>query len=62
MNLSAGVMEMLCLHLVILLLWLAEVCYPQAIRPKTLRSKEYGVYETLQLSRVYEQAHEFDII
>ena len=38
-----------------------ESVYPQAIRqdPKV---KEYGVYETLQLSRVYERAQEFDII
>jgi glycosyltransferase involved in cell wall biosynthesis len=37
-----------------------------AIHPRALRLddsvKEYGIYETLQLSTVYEQAQEFDVI
>ena len=38
-----------------------ESVYPQAIR-RDPKVKEYSVYETLQLFRVYERAQEFDII
>lgn len=38
-----------------------EAVYPRAIRLDPT-VKEYSVYETLQLCRVYEQAEEFDII
>jgi len=38
----------------------------ESIHPQCLRSnctaKEYSIYEMLQLSRVYERAHEFDVI
>lgn len=37
-----------------------------SVHPRALRTdssvKEHGIYEMLQLSRVYEKAHEFDII
>lgn len=38
-----------------------ESVHPQALRLDS-RVKEYGIYEMLQLSRVYERASEFDII
>jgi len=38
-----------------------ESVHPQALRLDSA-VKEYGIYEMLQLSRVYEQAAEFDII
>ncbi|WP_035140292.1 glycosyltransferase family 4 protein [Fischerella sp. PCC 9605] len=38
-----------------------ESVYPRAIRLDP-NVKEYNVYEILQLGRVYEQAHKFDII
>ena len=38
-----------------------ESVHPQALRLDST-VKEYGVYEMLQMSRVYEQASEFDII
>lgn len=38
-----------------------ESVHPQALRLDTT-VKEYGIYEMLQLSRVYERAQEFDII
>src|SRR4028119_2025825 len=38
----------------------------ESVHPRALRSdpnvREYGIYEMLQLSRVYEQAADFDII
>ncbi len=38
----------------------------ESVHPRALRLdesvKEYGIYEMLQLSQVYERAHEFDII
>lgn len=38
-----------------------ESVHPQALRLDS-KVKEYGIYEMLQMSRVYEQAGEFDII
>jgi glycosyltransferase involved in cell wall biosynthesis len=38
-----------------------ESVYPRALRLDSAAS-EYSIYQTLQLSQVYEQAHEFDII
>ncbi len=38
-----------------------ESVHPQALRLDST-VKEYGIYEMLQMSRVYEQASEFDII
>ncbi len=38
-----------------------ESVHPQALRLDS-KVKEYGIYEMLQMSRVYEQASEFDII
>jgi glycosyltransferase involved in cell wall biosynthesis len=38
-----------------------ESVHPQALRLAP-NVKEYGIYEMLQLSQVYERAHEFDII
>jgi glycosyltransferase involved in cell wall biosynthesis len=38
-----------------------ESVYPQALRLAP-NVKEYGIYEMLQLSQVYERAHEFDLI
>lgn len=38
-----------------------ESVHPQALRLDS-KVKEYGIYEMLQMSRVYEQAAEFDII
>jgi glycosyltransferase involved in cell wall biosynthesis len=38
-----------------------ESAHPQALRLAS-NVKEYGIYEMLQLSRVYERAQEFDII
>ncbi len=38
-----------------------ESVHPQALRLDPA-VKEHGIYELLQLSRVYERAHEFDII
>lgn len=38
-----------------------ESVHPQALRLDPT-VKEYGIYEMLQLSQVYEQAHKFDVI
>jgi glycosyltransferase involved in cell wall biosynthesis len=38
-----------------------ESVHPQALRLDST-VKEYGIYEMLQLTQVYEQAHKFDII
>lgn len=38
-----------------------ESVHPRALRLDT-KIREYGIYEMLQMSRVYERAHEFDII
>lgn len=39
-----------------------EAVYPHALRLEDKNFQEYAVYETLELSQVYQQAAEFDII